>query len=99
MSLLVQYTLKSADDHDALATAMDSLVAGLKSEAIDGLSYQCFATDDPTKFLGVLQFADEAGFKAFQASAAFANYRETVTPILAGPPSTEKLEPIADTRG
>ncbi len=99
MSLLVHYTLKSADDHTALSTAMEALVAGLKSEAIDGLAYQCFATDDPTKFLGVLQFADEAGFKAFQASAAFATYRETVTPILAGPPSTEKLQPIADTRG
>ena len=98
MSLLVHYTLKSADDHAALTTAMEALVAGLKAEAIPGLSYQCFTTDEPTKFLGVLQFADEAGFKAFQASTAFATYRETVGPILAAPPSTEKLGPVADTR-
>ena len=98
MSLLVHYTLKSADDHATLVTAMEALVAGLKAEAIPDLAYQCFTTEDPIKFLGVLQFADETGFKAFQASTAFATYRETVTPILAGPPSTEKLNPIADTR-
>lgn len=98
MSLLVHYTLKSADDHGALASAMEVLVADLKVEAIPGLAYQCFATDEATKFLGVLQFDDDAGFKTFQSSAAFATYRETVKPILAGPPSTEKLAQIADTR-
>ncbi len=98
MSLLVHYTLKSADDHAALTSAMKALVAGLKSEAIPGLAYQCFATDDATRFLGVLQFDDDDTFKAFQASAAFATYRETVTPILAGPPSTDTITPIADTR-
>ena len=99
MSLLVHYTLKTADDHAALTSAMEALVTGLKAESIPGLTYQCFETDDATRFLGVLQFDDDAGFAAFQKSAAFATYRETVTPLLAGPPSTDPITAIADTRG
>lgn len=36
MSLLVQYTLTSADDHDAEVAAMRTLVADLRAEAIEG---------------------------------------------------------------
>lgn len=98
MSLLVRYTLGSADDHDRQTAAMKALVAGLKAEAIPGLTYSCFATDDPEVFLGVLEFPDDATFKAFQASAAFAAYRETVAGILTGPPTTTRLTPVASTR-
>lgn len=97
MSLLVRYTLKSAADQEAQAAAMTALVAALKSEGVP-VDYSCFATDDPTAFLGLLEFADDAGFQAFQASAAFAAYRKTVTPILTGPPTTTKIAHIAATR-
>lgn len=99
MSLFVHYTLKTAGDHAALASAMEVLVVGLKSEAIPGLAWQSFATDNVTRFLGVLQFDDDAVFETFQASAAFATHRDTVTPIHAGPPSTDTITAIADTRG
>ena len=42
MSLLVHYTLKSAEHHDAQIAAMTALVGGLKSENIAGLQYSCF---------------------------------------------------------
>ena len=98
MSLLVHYTLKSADDHDAQIRAMEALVAGLKAERIDGLQYACFATDDPVKFVGVLEYADQNAFTAFRESAAFAAYRETVGPIFANPPETTAITGIASTR-
>ncbi|MDA5093551.1 hypothetical protein O2N63_05555 [Aliiroseovarius sp. KMU-50] len=98
MSLLVHYTLNSASDHEAQANAMATLVVGLKGEAIEGLAYSCFATDDPCRFVGVLEFPDEAVKMAFLGSNAFAAYRETVGPLFANPPETVELAPIASTR-
>ncbi|MEM0949837.1 MAG: hypothetical protein AAGK37_20735 [Pseudomonadota bacterium] len=101
MSLLVHYTLKSADDHAAQTAAMTALVADLKSEGIagsDGLHYACFATTDPTKFVGILEFDSDTGKDAFLGSKAFATYRETVTPIFANPPEPSPITPIATTR-
>jgi quinol monooxygenase YgiN len=98
MSLLVRYTLKDAADHAKQIKAMQQLVAGLKQEAIPGLTYSCFETEVATEFVGVLEFPDEATFKAFQASKAFAAYRETVGPTFANPPQTQKLTAIASTR-
>ncbi len=98
MSLLVHYTLKSADDHAAQTQAMEALVTGLKAEGLAGVTYSCFATDEPTKFVGVLEFGDDAGREAFLASSAFAAYRETVGPTFANPPQTTPITAIASTR-
>ena len=102
MSLLVHYTLKSADDHDHQKDAMAALVAGLASEGAagtDGMQYSCFATDDPTKFVGLFEFDSDAGKQAFLNSAAFATYRETVGPTFANPPQTTEITGFASTRG
>ena len=102
MSLLVHYTLKSADDHAAQTAAMTALVDGLKAEGVagtDGLHYACFATEDPLKFIGVLEFDSDTGKDAFLNSKAFAAYRETVGPTFANPPQTTAITPIAATRG
>ncbi len=102
MSLLVHYTLKSADDHAHQETAMTALVADLAAEGAtgtDGLQYSCFATDDPVKFIGVFEFDGDAGKQAFLDSAAFATYRAAIGPTLTGPPQTTDLRKIASTRG
>ncbi len=99
MSLLVHYTLKDAADHDAQVEAMKTLVKGLAEAGIAGLHYSCFATDDPTKFIGVLELADDAAFEAFQASEAFGAYRARVGPTFANPPQTTKISAIASTKG
>ncbi len=99
MSLLVRYTLKSAADHAAQTRAMQALVVGLKSEAIQGLDYSCFATDEPTEFIGLLEFPDDATKQAFLNSKPFATYRDTVGPTFANPPQTTPLAAIASTRG
>lgn len=98
MSLLVHYTLKSADDHGAQIAAMNALVDGLKAAGIDGLAYSCFSTDDPVCFVGVLEFPDNAVKQAFLESAAFATYKQTVGPLFANPPQTTSIEAIASTR-
>ncbi len=98
MSLLVHYTLKSADTHDAQREAMKVLVAGLKSEGVTGVDYSCFATQDPLKFMALLEFDDDAGKAAFIDSSAFAKYRETVGPTFASPPQTSDIEAIISTK-
>ena len=97
MSLLVRYTLKDAADHDKQIAAMEALVSALESSGISGLDYTCFATDQPTEFVGVLEFPDEATFKAFQASDAFAAYRQRVGTTFANPPHTTPITKIAST--
>ena len=96
MSLLVEYTLKSADDHMHQRQAMETLVADLRSESVP-VRYTTFSTAEATKFLGLLEFDDEEDFKAFQDSAAFATYRVAVGPTFANPPATTRITRIAET--
>ena len=98
MSLLVYYTLRDAADHQSQANAMSALVQGLKSENIEGLNYSCFATSEPTKFIGLLEFPDEKTKEGFLSSASFATYREVVGPTFANPPQTIDITAIATTR-
>ena len=99
MSLLVRYTLADPANHDAQVRAMQALVADLKAAAIAGLNYSCYSTEEPTEFVGVLDFADQAAFEAFQASDGFAAYRSLVGPTFANPPKTPTIAEIASTRG
>jgi hypothetical protein len=98
MSLLVRYTLASADSHANQTKAMEALVARLKSEGIAGLDYSCFSTDEPTEFIGVLEFVDDAAKQGFLNSAAFADYKGKVGPTFANPPQTSDISAIASTR-
>lgn len=98
MSLLVRYTLRSADDHANQTAAMRALVDGLKSESVTGVDYSCFSTDDAAQFIGLLEFADDAGKQAFLNSSAFNTYKTTVGPTFANPPQTTPIAAIASTR-
>lgn len=98
MNLLVHYTLKS-DNHNAAQTiAMTALVDGLKPEGIEGGHYSCFSTEDPLRFVGVLEFSDDTTKEVFLNSTSFAAYRETVGPTFANPPGTTEISGIASTR-
>ena len=98
MSLLVRYTLASAEDHTHQVDAMQALVASLTAENITGLHYSCFETDEPTQFIGVLEFPDDATKQAFLDSPSFAAYRAAVGPTFATPPQTTQITAIASTR-
>jgi quinol monooxygenase YgiN len=99
MSLIVHYTLSSPAGHDAQVAAMRELVAGFRAEGVKGVHYSAYATEAPERFVGILDFADEAGRQAFLASAAFAAYRARVGPTFANPPQTTTVTAIASTRG
>ncbi|MGI9393212.1 MAG: putative quinol monooxygenase [Boseongicola sp.] len=98
MSLLVRYTLASSDSHAHQTDAMATLVAGLKAEGIDGLNYSCFSTENPTEFVGILEFVDDAAKQGFLNSDAFADYKGKVGPTFANPPQTSDITAIATTR-
>lgn len=98
MSLLVNYTLKSANDHARVVDAMSELVKGLKAEGAEAFVYSSFETDQPEKLVGLLEFQTDEGKAAFVGSKAFAAYRETVTPWLTEAPSTTELSAVASTR-
>ena len=76
---------------------MEALVAGLSADGVP-VNYSCFATNDPTRFIGLLEFDDDAGKQAFLNSTAFADYKETVGPTFANPPQATEISAIASTR-
>ena len=96
MGLLVEYALqegKTEAQHGALATFVD----GLKAEGCDGFSYTAYATDDPLKFIAVLEFVDEDAKQRFLSTDAFAHYRDTAKDRFTGPPSTTAINRVAST--
>ncbi len=97
MSLLVEYTLKEGQA-SAQVEALNSFAAGLKSMNDAGFSYTAFETDDPTKFIAVLEFDDEAAKQRFLDSDAFAAYREGAKDRFTGPPATTTIRLVASTR-
>lgn len=77
---------------------MTALVEGLRSEGIAGLNYSCFSTEDPTRFIGILEFPDDATKQKFLNSLAFAAYKVKVGPTFANPPETTEIMSIASTQ-
>ncbi|MEM7299598.1 MAG: antibiotic biosynthesis monooxygenase [Pseudomonadota bacterium] len=97
MSLLVEYSV-----NDGMAQAqIDALkvfVEGLKAIGDEGFDYTAFETDDPTKFIAVLEFDDDAAKQRFLDSSAFAEYRDGSEDRFPGPPSTTTIRLVASTR-
>lgn len=98
MSLLVEYTVhegKAKSQIEALRTFVD----GLKALQDSGFDYTAFETDDPTKFIAVLEFDDDAAKQRFLDSAPFNAYRDGSKDRFPGPPSTTEIRLVASTRG
>ncbi len=97
MSLLVEYTVNEGKA-DAQVEALKSFVAGLKAIGDKGYNYAAFETDDPTKFIAVLEFDDDSAKQRFLDSAPFNEYREGSKDRFPGPPSTTTIRLVASTR-
>lgn len=97
MSPLVRHTLRSEDDHARQTGTMAPLVAALTCEGVP-VQYSRLATDAPTEFIGVLEYADDTGKQGFLASSAFAACRDMIGPTCATLPQTAELSAIATTR-
>lgn len=97
MSLLVEYSVKEGMAN-AQIDALKQFVDGLKAIADDGYNYTAFETDDPTRFIALLEFNDEAGKKRFLDSAPFNDYREGSKDRFPNPPGTTTIHLVASTR-
>ncbi len=97
MSLLVEYTLKDGKAEEQ-AEALRTFVAGLKALGDDGFHYSAFETDDPTRFIGVLEFGDDEAKQRFLQSAPFAEYRENAQDRFNAPPNATQIRLVASTR-
>jgi len=97
MSLLVEYSIEEGMA-GAQVDALKQLVDGLKSIADDGYNYTAFETDDPTRFVALLEFNDEAGKKRFLDSAPFNDYREGSKGRFQQPPNASPIKLVATTR-
>ena len=59
MSLLVEYSIMEGKA-DEQTDALNEFVAGLASLGDDGFDYTAYETDDPTRFIAVLDLDEEA---------------------------------------
>lgn len=98
MSLLVEYTLKDGKA-DEQRDALRSFVSGLKALGDDGFHYSAFETDDPTRFIGLLEFDDDEAKQRFLASAPFSDYRDNAKDRFEAPPNPTVIRLVASTRG
>ena len=97
MSLLVEYSVNEGMA-DAQKEALTKFVEGLREIADEGYTYTAFETDDPTRFIGVLEFSDEAGKKRFLDSVPFNDYRDGSTGRFQKPPAATSIRLVATTR-
>ena len=97
MSLLVEYTVKEGKA-SAQIDALRTFVADLRDIGDEGYNYTAFETDDPTKFIAVLEFDNDAGKQRFLESEPFTQYREGSQDRFPNPPSTTTIRLVASTR-
>ena len=97
MSLLVEYTVVEGMA-DAQIDALKQFTEGLRAIADEGYNYTAFETGDPTKFIALLEFDDEASKKRFLDSGPFADYREGSKGRFQNPPQTTTIRLVASTR-
>ena len=98
MSLLVEYSIMEGKA-DEQSDALNEFVAGLVSLGDDGFDYTAYETDDPTRFIAVLDFDDEAAKQRFLDSTPFDTYREGTKGRFTKPPQTTPIKLVASTRG
>lgn len=97
MSLLVEYSIqdgKAAEQVDAL----QKFTGELKALNDGGFQYTAYETDDPTRFIAVFDFDDDAAKQRFLDSKAFEEYRDGSKTRFTGPPSTTVIKFVASTR-
>ena len=97
MSLLVEYTLKEGRAEEQ-AEALRAFVAGLNALGDQGFHYSAFETDDPTRFIGLLEFDDDEAKQNFLKSAPFAEYRENAQDRFSAAPNATQIRLVASTK-
>ena len=97
MGLLVEYTLQEGTA-DAQIEALNLFIDGLKSTGDQSYSYTAYETDDPTRFIAVFEFDDEAAKQRFVQSRPFAEYRDGAKDRFASPPKATPIRRVESTQ-
>ena len=97
MSLLVEYSIQDGKAAEQVE-ALQKFTGGLKALGESGFQYAAFETDDPTRFIAVFEFDDDAAKQQFLSSKAFEEYRDGSKGRFTGPPSTTEIRLVASTR-
>ena len=97
MGLLVEYSVAEGKAQEQI-DALQAFVSALKALNDNGFSYTAFETDDPTRFIAVLEFDDEEAKQRFLQSDAFDTYREGTKGRFTAPPATTPIKFVASTR-
>lgn len=97
MSLLVEYSIEDGKASEQI-DALKAFVAALRQLGDAGFNYTAYKTDDPTKFVAVFDFDNDAAKQRFLNSQAFASYREGSRGRFTSPPSTTDITLVASTR-
>ena len=98
MSLLVEYSVVEGKADEQVA-ALNKLISGLRALGDNSFSYTAFETDDPTRFVALLEFSDDEGKQRFLDSEAFAEYRDGSKGRFQKPPDATPIRLVASTRG
>lgn len=93
MGLLVEYTIKEGKK-DAQVEALETFIEGLREIGDPGYTYTAYETDDPTRFVGVLEFDDDNSKQRFLDSAPFQHYRDTSPDRFAAAPKPTQIKRI-----
>ena len=96
MGLLVEYTIKDGKKN-AQIEALGTFIDGLREIGDPGYSYTAYETDEPTRFVAVLEFDDDDAKQRFLESAPFLHYRDTAPERFAAPPKPTPITRIAST--
>ena len=91
MSLLVEYTIKGGMADEQISE-LKKFTTALRSLGDSTFDYTAYETDDPTKFIAVLDFDDEDAKQRFLRSDAFAAYRDGTKGRFVAPPNTTALK-------
>ncbi|MEM7465125.1 MAG: hypothetical protein AAF362_20850 [Pseudomonadota bacterium] len=96
MGLLVEYTILEGKK-DAQTDALITFIEGLKDMGDPGFTYTAWETDDPTRFIGLLEFDDEEAKQRFVNSEPFQQYRDTAGERFGAPPNATAIRRIGST--
>jgi len=94
---LVEYTVNEGMAQ-AQIDALLQFVTGLRRLGDSGFHYTAFETDDPTRFVAVLEFDNEEAKQRFLNSAPFVTYRDGSKDRFPGPPKATPVKLVASTR-
>ena len=97
MGLLVEYTVLEGMAGKQVQ-ALHTFIDGLKEMGDATYTYTAYETDDPTRFVAILEFDDEEAKHRFLNSEPFKQYRDGAKERFPGPPNATPIKRVGSSR-